>query len=77
MLAAVEERGARVGDAAALTGRLYRLIDEGLADPGRALRPDAEGPRPRAPRPRAAAPTATRPPRAGPTTTSSSSCRPS
>ena len=46
MLAAVEEEDARVGDAAALTGRLYRLIDEGLADPGRALRPDAEGPPP-------------------------------
>ena len=46
MLGAVEAEGARVGDAAALTGRLYRLIDEGLADPGRALRPDAEGPPP-------------------------------
>ena len=46
MLAAVEEEDARVGDAAALTGRLYRLIDEGLADPGRARRPDAEGPPP-------------------------------
>ena len=46
MLAAVEDEGARVGDAAALTGRLYRLIVEGLADPGRALRPDAEGPPP-------------------------------
>jgi nitric oxide reductase NorD protein len=46
MLAAVEDEDARVGDAAALTGRLYRLIDEGLADPGRALRPDAEGPPP-------------------------------
>jgi nitric oxide reductase NorD protein len=49
MLADVEEPGARVGDAAALTGRLYRLIDEGLADPGRALRPDAEPPPPGAP----------------------------
>src|SRR5215207_2142886 len=46
MLADVEEPGARVGDAAALTSRLYRLIDEGLADPGRALRPDAEPPPP-------------------------------
>jgi nitric oxide reductase activation protein len=46
MLALVEVPGARVGAAAALTGRLYRLIDEGLADPGRALRPDAEGPPP-------------------------------
>lgn len=49
MLADVEEPGARVGDAAALTGRLYRLIDEGLADPGRALRPDAQPPPPGAP----------------------------
>ena len=50
MLAQVEEPTARVGDAAALTGRLYRLIDEGLADPGRSLRPDAEQPpRPGAP----------------------------
>jgi nitric oxide reductase NorD protein len=49
MLADVEEPGARVGDAAALTGRLYRLIDEGLADPGRALRPGAEPPPPGAP----------------------------
>jgi nitric oxide reductase NorD protein len=49
MLADVEEPGARVGDAAALTGRLYRLIDEGLADPGRALRPDGEPPPPGAP----------------------------
>jgi nitric oxide reductase activation protein len=49
MLAEVEEPGARVGDAADLTGRLYRLIDEGLADPGRALRPDAEPPPPGAP----------------------------
>jgi nitric oxide reductase activation protein len=49
MLATVEEEGARVGDAAALTGRLYRLIDEGLADPGRALRPDGEPPPPGAP----------------------------
>lgn len=49
MLADVEEPGARVGDAAALTGRLYRLIDESLADPGRALRPDAQPPPPGAP----------------------------
>jgi nitric oxide reductase activation protein len=46
MLAVVEEPGARVGDAAVLTGHLYRLIDDGLADPGRALRPDQEGPPP-------------------------------
>ena len=44
MLADVEEAEARVGDAAALTGRLYQLIDEGLADPGRQLRPDGEPP---------------------------------
>jgi nitric oxide reductase NorD protein len=49
MLAEVEDPGARVGDAADLTGRLYRLIDEGLADPGRALHPDAEPPPPGAP----------------------------
>jgi nitric oxide reductase NorD protein len=42
MLEVVEQEGARVGDAAELTGRLYRLIDEGLADPGRALRPGAD-----------------------------------
>jgi nitric oxide reductase NorD protein len=42
MLEVVEQEGARVGDAAELTGRLYRLIDEGLADPGQALRPDAD-----------------------------------
>ena len=42
MLGAVEAEDARVGDAAELTGRLYRLIDEGLADPGRSLRPDAD-----------------------------------
>ena len=46
MLDAVEAEDARVGDAAELTGRLYRLIDEGLADPGRALRPDADQPPP-------------------------------
>jgi nitric oxide reductase NorD protein len=33
MLAAVEEPDARVGDAATLTGELYALIDEGLANP--------------------------------------------
>jgi nitric oxide reductase NorD protein len=49
MLASVEEPGARVGDAADLTGRLYRLIDEGLADPGRSLRPDGEPPPPGTP----------------------------
>jgi nitric oxide reductase NorD protein len=46
MLAEVQEPGARVADAAALTGRLYRLIDDGLADPGRALRPDQTPPPP-------------------------------
>ena len=78
MLAAVEEEGARVGDAAALTGRLYRLIDEGLADPGRGAAPrrraaPAAGRPARGRRPRRRA----RPPAAAPTTTSSSSCRPS
>jgi nitric oxide reductase NorD protein len=38
MLEAVERVDARVADAAALVGELYRLIDEGLADPGRAMR---------------------------------------
>ena len=60
MLAAVEEEGARVGDAAGLTGRLYRLIDEGLADPGRALRPDAEGAPPPGAPPEGGDPDATR-----------------
>ena len=78
MLAAVEEEDARVGDAAALTGRLYRLIDEGLADPGRALRPDAEGPPPQGAPPEGSDPDGDpAPSAAGPTTTSSSSCRPS
>jgi nitric oxide reductase NorD protein len=46
MLGAVEAPEARVGDAAALTGDLYRLIDEGLADPGRALREGEQPPPP-------------------------------
>ena len=46
MLGAVEAAEARVGDAAALTGDLYRLIDEGLADPGRALREGEQPPLP-------------------------------
>lgn len=46
MMAEIAEPGARVGDAAALTGRLYRLIDEGLADPGRGMAPDADQPPP-------------------------------
>jgi Mg-chelatase subunit ChlD len=47
MLPAVEEAAARVGDTAAVVGELYRLIDEGLAGPGQALRPDADsGPLP-------------------------------
>ncbi|MBY0397059.1 MAG: VWA domain-containing protein [Thermoleophilia bacterium] len=41
LLPRVEDPGARVGDAAALTEEIYRLIDEGLADPGRNLRPEA------------------------------------
>jgi nitric oxide reductase activation protein len=44
MLAAVERAEARVGDAAALTDRLYQLIDDGLADPARQARPDGEPP---------------------------------
>ena len=35
MLGGVDHEGARVGDAATLSSELYRLIDEGLADPGR------------------------------------------
>jgi Mg-chelatase subunit ChlD len=40
LLPRLEDPGARVGDAAALTEQIYRLIDEGLADPGRNLRPE-------------------------------------
>lgn len=41
LLAAIEDAAARVGDSASLTGDLYHLIDEGLADPARQLgRPD-------------------------------------
>jgi nitric oxide reductase NorD protein len=46
MLGTVEAPEARVGDAAVLTGNLYRLIDEGLADPGRALREAEQPPAP-------------------------------
>jgi nitric oxide reductase NorD protein len=46
MLGGVEAPEAVVGDAAALTGDLYRLIDEGLADPGRALREGEQPPPP-------------------------------
>lgn len=41
LLPRLEDPAARVGDAAALTEEIYRLIDEGLADPGRNLRPEA------------------------------------
>lgn len=44
MLDAVDRPDARVADAAALTGALYQLIDDGLADPGHRLRPDAAPP---------------------------------
>lgn len=44
MMAEVEAEDARVADAAELTGRLYELIDEGLADPGRQTMPDTEPP---------------------------------
>ena len=47
MLDAVADEGARVADAATLTGDLYLLIDEGLADPGQRTGaeqpPSAEG----------------------------------
>jgi nitric oxide reductase activation protein len=46
LLDSVAAEGARVGDAATVTGELYRLIDEGLADPGRALRDQAGAPPP-------------------------------
>jgi nitric oxide reductase activation protein len=44
MMAEVEAEDARVADAAELTGRIYELIDEGLADPGRQMMPDSEPP---------------------------------
>ena len=76
MLGTVEAPEARVGDAAILTGNLYRLIDEGLADPGRALREGEQPPPPgRAPPPEATG--ATPAPAAAPTTTSRWSCPPS
>ena len=72
MLGAVEPPEARVGDAAVLTGDLYRLIDEGLADPGRALREGEQPPPPEGRRrPRGAT---RRPAAAAPTTTSRWSC---
>ncbi|MGE0347049.1 MAG: hypothetical protein AB7I24_09290, partial [Candidatus Nanopelagicales bacterium] len=43
LLAEVEAEGSRVADAADLTGRLYLLIDEGLADPGRQSQPQPDG----------------------------------
>jgi nitric oxide reductase NorD protein len=43
LLADVEGEDARVGDAADLTGRLYVLIDEGLADPGRQMQQQQPG----------------------------------
>ncbi len=43
LLADMEVEGARVGDAADLTGRLYVLIDEGLADPGRQMQQQQPG----------------------------------
>ena len=42
LLVVVEDAAARVGDAAALTGRLYELIEEGLADPGQRSMPREE-----------------------------------
>lgn len=43
LLVTVEDAGNSVGDAASLTGRLYELIDEGLADPGQRTVPE-QGP---------------------------------
>ncbi|MGD9697384.1 MAG: VWA domain-containing protein [Thermoleophilia bacterium] len=54
LLADVEGEDARVGDAAALTGRLYQLIDDGLADPGRQLQPDQAPPEDAGPPPEGA-----------------------
>jgi len=42
-LVTVEAPESTVGDAAALTGRLYEIIDEGLADPGQRTMPE-QGP---------------------------------
>ena len=73
MLGTVEAAEARVGDAAVLTGDLYRLIDEGLADPGRALR-EGEQPPPPEGAPPARGRATHRPAAAAPTTTSRWSC---
>jgi nitric oxide reductase NorD protein len=42
MLARVEQAAARVADAAIVTGELYRLIDEGLAEPPGASQPEGQ-----------------------------------
>ena len=77
MLGEIEAPRRRVGDAAALTGELYQLIDEGLADPGSRAMPqgadqdaDPGRARPRGPGDPPPAGSASR-------TTSSSSCPPS
>jgi len=44
LLAAVEEEGASVSLAAELATRLYELIDDGIADPGRSLAEGSEDP---------------------------------
>jgi nitric oxide reductase NorD protein len=64
LLETIADEGRRVGDAAELTGRLYQLIDEGLADPGQRTTPsEAEGPQdPGAPPPE---PEGAEPPPAG------------
>ena len=43
MLAEVEREGASVANAAELATRLYELIDDGLADPGRQMAEGADG----------------------------------
>ena len=63
MLDAVADEGARVADAATLTGDLYLLIDEGLADPGQ--RTGAEQPPPAEGAPPPEADGAEQPPPAG------------
>ena len=78
LLERIVPEGTSVGDAAALTGELYQLIDEGLADPGNRTMPQPEGLDPDgAPPPPDGAGEPPPPAARGSRTTSSSSCRPS
>ena len=65
LLVGVEAAEARVGDAATLTGDLYALIDEGLADPGRQMMPRDEGSTDDVPPPPPAGPDGDPPPSSG------------